>query len=236
MKVAIENRILRLTLDRPERGNSFGLSDAKILIAALKQHEKSNEVVGLLLASEGRLFCAGGDLRDYAEMTRAVQGHAVNKTITASLHALAKWPKPTAVAVQGDCFGGGVELISAVDKVFCVPEAFLGLWQRRIGLTFGWGGGSRLEARLGLQRLKTLALESRSVSAHEALKIGLVDEVLIRSSLESSALAWLTAAAALPKAPASGLKTFQASKETSLFAKLWWNPEHRAVLETRKRK
>lgn len=235
MKVAIENRILRLTLDRPERGNSFSLKDAEILAATLKKYSKSDEVVGLLLASEGRLFCAGGDLSDYARMTKSAQGQKVNRTITASLRALAEWPKPTAVAVQGDCFGGGVELVSAFDKVFCVPDAFIGLWQRRIGLTFGWGGGSRLVARLGSARVKQLALETRSISALEALNFGLVDELVIRSSLIVSAEDWLLRTASLPQAPVAGLKTFAPAKEQSLFAKLWWNSEHRAALTKRRK-
>jgi enoyl-CoA hydratase/carnithine racemase len=235
LKISVKDKILVCVLDAPERGNAFSLKDAEALSAALKKYIKDDGIDGLLLTAQGRLFCAGGDLGDYGRMKTAAQGKAVNRKITAALEALAVWPKPTACVVLGDCFGGGVELISAFDRVFCVPEAMLGLWQRRVALSFGWGGGARLERRLGLKRLQGLALEARTFSAYEAREIGLVDDVVLLTQALAVAEEWIEKTAALPSAPVSGLKGFVASVEKKLFEKLWWNDEHRSVLMGRRK-
>ncbi len=232
LEYRLENGVLRVTLNAPSRGNSFSLKDAEALVAALDLADRE-PVKGLLLGSVGRLFCAGGDLDDYARMEAAERGRAVNGKIAAALARLASWPHPTAAVVSGDCFGGGVELVSAFDHVAAVPEAMFGLWQRRIGLTFGWGGGARLSARLGAGRLKALALSARSLSSYEALTLGLIDEIHLKAVIEARALEWLENAAGLPVAPVAGLKTFEANGERRLFDGLWWNDEHRAALKKR---
>jgi enoyl-CoA hydratase/carnithine racemase len=235
LKITVKGKILVCVLDAPERGNAFSLKDAEALSKALKKSIKDDRIEGLLLTAQGRLFCAGGDLGDYGRMKTAAQGKTVNRKITAALEALASWPKPTACVVLGDCFGGGVELISAFDRVFCVPEAMLGLWQRRLALSFGWGGGARLEERLGLKRLRGLALEARTFSAYEAREIGLVDDVVLLTQALAVAEEWIEKTAALPAAPVAGLKSFVTSIEKKLFEKLWWNPEHRSVLMGRRK-
>lgn len=228
----LENGILRATLDAPTRGNSFGLKDAEELLKALKASVRK-PTKGLIFTATGRLFCAGGNLDDYARMKTAAQGKSVNRKITAALKSLAEWPHPTIAIVNGDCFGGGVEVLSAFDHVISVPEAMFGLWQRRIGLTFGWGGGARIEDRIGLARVRRLALSARSLSSYEALETGLIDEIHLKSVIEARALEWLERAAALPQAPVAGLKTYVSKGEQQLFERLWWNEEHRAVLNKR---
>jgi enoyl-CoA hydratase len=230
MRVQLEDRILICTLDNPARGNAFSLADADVLLKSLKKYERSDDVDGLLLVAVGRVFCSGGNLSDYGKMKTAAQGKAVNRKITAALNALDAWAKPTACVVSGDCFGGGVELIAAFDFVVAVPEALLGLWQRRIALSFGWGGGARLERRVGPQMLRRLALEARTFSAHEARELGIVDEVVVLTQSCARAEEWLHAQARLPKAPLASLKNFIARAEQKIFEKLWWNPEHRGVL------
>ncbi|MCM2281532.1 MAG: enoyl-CoA hydratase/isomerase family protein [Bdellovibrionaceae bacterium] len=233
LELRLENGLLRLTLNAPARGNSFGLQDAEQLMKILKSRE-AQAARGLVLEASGRLFCAGGNLDDYAKMKSSAQGKAVNRKINSALRALSLWPGPTVAVVTGDCFGGGVEVVSAFDHVVSVPEAMFGLWQRRIGLSYGWGGGARLEERLGRAALKRLALSARSFSAYEAQTMGLVDEVHLRSMLESRALEWMDHMASLPKAPVAGLKTFEPKSEQRLFERLWWNPEHRSVLARRR--
>ena len=230
MIIAVEHNVVIITLDAPTVGNAFSVKDAEALLKALKKYEKDNNVHGLLFTAKGRLFCSGGNLSDYGKMKSANQGKAVNRKITAALKALSSWPKPTICVVQGDCFGGGVELMSAFDKVIALPEVMIGLWQRRVALTFGWGGGARIEARVGAKRLKILALEARSFSAHEAFEFGLVDEVTMKSQAMENALAWIKQAARLPKAPIATIKSFDSKKELKSFEKLWWNGEHKSIL------
>jgi enoyl-CoA hydratase/carnithine racemase len=110
-----------------------------------------------------------------------------------------------------------------------------GLWQRKIGLSYGWGGGARLEKRLGAQTLRRLALSTSAISAREALEVGLVDQLVSDSSLESYARSLAARLIALPKEPVQTLKSFDSQRESGDFNSLWWNDSHRAILESRKK-
>ncbi len=249
IETMLEDGILQIVLSNPSRGNSFGIQSAEAVAAALKKHfpspkkngksqgQKVKSCRGLILTAKGRLFCAGGDLTDYAQLERASEGKKINRRITEILDQISQLPIPTVCLVSGDCFGGGVELISAFDKVLSVPEAMFGLWQRRMGLTFGWGGGSRLIQRLSPANLRLLAIEARSFSAFEALRIGLIDEIHVSSQITFYAREWLRK----QTRQMDSVSAFKAliekpSSEQIIFESLWWTPVHRAVLEKRRKK
>jgi enoyl-CoA hydratase/carnithine racemase len=181
------------------------------------------------------VFCSGGNLTDYAAMTSPEEGKRVNRKIAAILDEVSRLPVPTVCAVTGDCFGGGVELISAFDVVLSVPHAMFALWQRKIGLSFGWGGGKRLESRLGIHKLRQLALSANSFSALEAMKLGLIDAVSIDERLLEDARACAMGMSALPKAPVASLKSYTPEKEKEIFESLWLNEEHAKVLAGKKK-
>jgi enoyl-CoA hydratase len=226
----IDSEILTLNFEDPSSRNSFSLRAARELRSVLQKQKEAGKFKALVFAPRGRVFCSGGNLSDYAAMKRPEEGKVVNREITAILTELSELPVPTICLVNGDCFGGGVELLSAFDFVHSAPHAFFGLWQRKIGLTFGWGGGERLEKRLGTQKLRALALSAEVFSAHEALGWGLVDRVHRAPSLVPSAKAHLDKIIGLPRSPVAPLKKWQAQSEKETFETLWWNEEHLAVL------
>ncbi len=226
-----QDKVLRVRINDPAHGNSFSLSIARELDVALR----SQQILGLELSSTGRLFCAGGNLSQYAKMNRNSEGLRANREIGRVLDRVHQLKVPTVCVVQGDCFGGGVEVISSFDHVVAVPEALLGLWQRRIALSFGWGGGKRLLQRLSMQRLRTLALESRCLSAYEAQSAGLVDAVVLSSCLPDYLVNYWRALLALPQEPVAGIKAVTAKNEQKVFSSLWWSQAHREILARRRR-
>ena len=145
----LKAKILRLTIRNSEHGNSFGQKEADSLAGHLKTYKGQFDGV-LLLADGQRFFCTGGNLRFYASLRTRLQGLTANARIRRVLQRLNALPQPKVAVVTGDCFGGGLEVLSAFDRILAVPEAQLGFWQRRLGLTFGWGGGSRWEKKLGV--------------------------------------------------------------------------------------
>jgi enoyl-CoA hydratase/carnithine racemase len=236
----LQDGVLILRFSDPSSSNSLSLAAAEELARILTRisegvdkNETSAPYRALVFFSKGRIFCSGGQLSDYASMSNADQGKAVNRRITEILANLSELPIPTICAVSGDCFGGGVELISAFDTVISVPHVLYGFWQRRIGLTFGWGGGKRIEQRIGLPQLKRLALSTETFGAHEALSIGLIDFIVPVSSLESVSLEIAEQMSTAATAPIGQLKKWSADRETEIFESLWWNPDHRAVLSKR---
>lgn len=230
--ISLNDRILHLTFEDPSSRNSFSVRAAEELLSALET--KSESTAGVLFSAKGRVFCSGGNLSDYAAMTHPEQGKAVNRRITEILQHLTHIGKPTVCAVGGDCFGGGVELVSAFDLVLAAPHVIFGFWQRRIGLSFGWGGGQRIEARIGTHALKRCALTSANLGAHEALSCGLIDGVVPDAFLLREARARLLGMMALPQAPVRAVKAWDSEREAEFFESLWWNDEHRGVLQRRR--
>lgn len=229
----LEDRILYLTFEDQSSRNSFSLRAADELSSHLKNN--LDECDAVIFKAHGRVFCSGGNLTDYANMSDPAQGIEVNRKIAAALDELSQCPKPTVCVVDGDCFGGGVELISSFDFVFSSPGAFFALWQRKIGLSFGWGGGKRLEMRLGLKTLRQLALSTELLSAQKACRIGLIDSVCLKETLQSEAKRKAQELMCLPKNPIAAIKTWHSENEKTVFEGLWWNDEHREVLQGRKK-
>ena len=231
-------RIARFILDDPQSRNAFSLKQAEKLAAALKLKSSKLEYDAVLVTAHGSHFCSGGNLSDYAGMKTPIQGKLVNRKIAAILDSLSSLPVPTACVVQGDCLGGGLELLGSFDYVVSVPEAQFGFWQRKIALSFGWGGRKRLARRLSESRLDQLAMSSRNLSAVEARDLGIVDQVVLSSKAVEAAKQWLERTASLPALPLRELKKSIGKKvdERKFFEKLWWNKEHLNVLQKFKRK
>jgi enoyl-CoA hydratase/carnithine racemase len=220
--------LLTLIFSRPEAANAFCLDDALHLQKILRTHKSARIVIWRARGS--RCFCAGGDLAAYARMSKREQGIAANRKIAAALAELAKFPAVTLAIVEGDCWGGGVELLSAFDSVWAVPHAAFGLWQRRIGLTFGWGGGARLAGRIGKARLIQTALYAQAMTAMRAADLGLVDRIIGADDVERELRRWLKQQGQLPYEPVAALKAMTAKNEASWFRRLWWSPSHKRVL------
>ena len=227
----LRERLLTLELHDPDSRNALSLSAARELRTLIA----AGGFDALVMTAKGRVFCSGGQLADYAAMPTADQGRAVNDEIRDVLGELARLNVPTIVCVSGDAFGGGVELISCFDVVLTAPHVMLALWQRKIGLSFGWGSGARLEDRIGRAQLKRLSLSTAALSAREALSIGLVDQVVPESSLTARALELAARLTSLPNEPVTVFKNFDRATEAKSFNSVWWNPSHRQVLDSRKR-
>ncbi|MEQ1876766.1 MAG: enoyl-CoA hydratase/isomerase family protein [Bdellovibrionia bacterium] len=229
LEIHIEKGIARLTLDHEAHGNSFGATEA----VALSKVLKDKAVSALVLSGRGtRFFCTGGNLSEQATGTRAAT-LATQKKVRAALVALGTWPKPTLALVGGDAFGGGTELLSSFDFVLSAPHVLIGFWQRKLGLTFGWGGGARLSSKLG-RHLKPHALKAGVFTAYQARDIGLVDEIYPAYDLEARGLELLRTILALP---AYGeFKKLDAKNESKTFDKLWMNPTHKKIVDFHSKK
>ncbi|MCC7403122.1 MAG: enoyl-CoA hydratase/isomerase family protein [Bdellovibrionales bacterium] len=229
LNAKVSDRVLVLTLDNVKEGNSFSLLEAKQLAQHLRQFR--GQFDGVVMQAEGsRFFCTGGNLRFYAELKSRSEGLRANLQIRRVLSQFAALPQPKVALVQGDCLGGGLEVLSLFDHVIAAPHVFLGFWQRRLALTFGWGGGARWERKISQGSLIRLMIESRCFSSYEALRLGLVNEIQSSSGLRAAGERWLHSAMAWPSEPLPYLRQWSSLRETKIFARLWHNPSHKAVL------
>lgn len=200
LRLQRDGALATLVLDRPERLNAFTfamLGQLDDLCAAL---EGDAAVRALLVTSSSpRAFCAGADVREWG----ALDAEGMWRRWIAAGHRvfdrLARLPMPTVAVIPGVAFGGGLELALACDLRVASTEARFALPETRIGIVPGWGGSARLAALVGVGRAKRMALTGEPISAADAGRWGLVDEVAAPAELDARARALATAIAAGPR-------------------------------------
>lgn len=225
LKKEIRNNTLILTLSDPESRNAFSPPMAEEFHKALKE----SRFQSVLLKSEGPVFCSGGNLPFYKRLKNKDEGLAHNQRITEILDYLQSLPVPKICLVEGLCIGGGVELVAAFDKVFAAPHSLFGLWQRRVGLTFGWGGQERLSKKVSSKDLQNWLLEARTFSSYQAKSVGLVDQIYLSSNLMKEALKWIDN---IEKRGSQSQRTIlqNHNDQKSAFNSLWLGEEHKRAL------
>lgn len=159
-----------------------------------------------------RVFAAGADIKEMQRMTypdMLERGPALQ----GAFDAVARIPKPVVAAVTGYALGGGCELALCADIRIAADNAKFGQPEILLGLIPGAGGTQRLSRLVGPSRAKELIFTGRQVRAEEALRIGLVDQVVPAEEVYSTALAW---AARLSAGPALALRAAKEAVDRGL--------------------
>jgi enoyl-CoA hydratase/carnithine racemase len=152
------------------------------------------EPPGAVVVTGGdRLFAAGADISEFGGPDEARE---VGGCFLRALDAVAGIPRCVIAAVSGFALGGGCELALACDLRIASQRAKFGQPEVLLGIIPGGGGTQRLARLVGPSRAKELILTGRQVGADEALRIGLVDEVVAPDELHDRALALATELAA----------------------------------------
>jgi enoyl-CoA hydratase/carnithine racemase len=124
-----------------------------------------------------KVFAGGADVKEMAAKASLDMG-AFTQRLQAAFTAIAEIPKPVVAAITGYALGGGLELALCADFRVCGEGAKLGQPEILLGIIPGAGGTQRLPRLIGSARAKHLVFTGRFVDAAEALRIGLVDEVV----------------------------------------------------------
>src|SRR3984893_12241753 len=197
-----DGRVLRLTLNRPEKRNALNGALCKELVEAIEEGDRDPGVGAMLIRGAGKSFCAGMDLD---EMLTPAQvglrdGHERLCTIG---HRV---PTPIIAAVHGAALAGGTGLAANAHIVIASEDATFGLTEIRIGLWPFVIFRAVVEA-VGERRAVELGITGRIIDAREACSIGLAHRVTSASVLDASAgeIA-ATIAAASPQAIRTGLR------------------------------
>jgi enoyl-CoA hydratase len=160
-----------LTIDRPHRRNAIDAEAAAALRRGLEEFEADEGARVLVLAGAGgEAFCSGADLK---ALDLDVDDPAGPLGFTRLLPA-----KPAIAAIDGWCLAGGLELALWCDIRIATTTATFGCFERRWGVPLIDGGTQRLPRVVGMGRALELILTGRPVSAEEAERIGLVNEVV----------------------------------------------------------
>ena len=159
-----------------------------------------------------KVFAAGADVKEFAGQDHAYMLRDAGRLMSA-LDAIARIPKPVIAAVTGYALGGGCELALTADFRVSADDARWGQPEILLGIIPGVGGTQRLPRLIGPAKAKDLIYTGRFVDAQEALEIGLVDVVVPKADVYSTALAM---AAKFAKGPALALAAAKAAIDQGL--------------------
>jgi len=186
LNIAAASPIARVTLNRPEVRNAFNEALIAELTAAFTELGRRSDLRAIILAAEGKAFCAGADLNWMKAMAGYSweENHADATRLADMLWAIYSCPVPVVARVQGDVYAGGVGLVACADIVvavntagFCLSEAKLGLLPATIG--------PYVVKALGEQASRRYFVTAERFSADEARRLGLVHEVVAADALDA---------------------------------------------------
>lgn len=248
--LTISHHIARLTLQNPP-ANVLDLAVLKELEQSLREVEEDPSVRAVILTGSGRFFCAGADIHELIHLDAVHLGMEFAMRGQGLLSRIERCHKPVLAAINGTCVGGGLELALACHIRIAAAEAMLGLPEIKLGLIPGFGGTQRLPRVVGSSKAAEMILTGESISADEALKIGLVSKVFPAYQVlaQAQALAGLIASRSTPAVQAAlhamsgGIDIPLAeglAREAELFGELCISPDKQeatqAFLEKRQAK
>src|SRR3954465_6502352 len=201
LELALDAQVATITFNRPDKRNALSFQMIGEILAALDEVEKSVAQV-VIVTGAGKAFCAGMDLDELKSLTGKTHAENVedSRRMAKLFRRLYEFPKPTIAAVNGPAIAGGAGLATMCDFTLAVPEAKFGYTEVRIGFVPAIVS-SFLIANIGEKRARDLLLTGRIFGAEEALKLGLVNEIIAPEKL--MARAQELAAQLLENSPAS---------------------------------
>ncbi|MDX6454229.1 MAG: hypothetical protein QOD48_336 [Gaiellaceae bacterium] len=196
-----DDGVARLRLNRPEASNALDVPLLQTLYEALMRCHRESRLRAVILSGEGPHFCAGGDVKTFAAQGDRLPDYLREATnwLQICASALIRLPAPVVCAVQGFAAGGGgLGLVCASDLVIAGESAKFLLGATRVGMAPDAGGSVTLAQLVGLRRAMEIALTNRTLSAQEALDIGLITSVVPDGALFDEGLGLASVLAAGP--------------------------------------
>jgi enoyl-CoA hydratase/carnithine racemase len=181
--------VLRLTISNPDKRNALDHA----ILDGIAQAVREADARCIVLTGEHGMFSSGYDIGDIPEDVFADRAEKlVAHPFTSAIDALDATDLPTIAALPGHTIGGGLELALACDLRIAADGIKLGMPPAKLGLVYSHTGLRRFIDIVGVARTRELFLLGRNIEVRRALEWGLVNEVVIGSDLEETALDWAT--------------------------------------------
>ncbi len=187
-----------ITLNRPDKFNSFNREMAMLLLSALEKANQDDNIRAVLLTGSGKAFCAGQDLSEAIDENGPGIETIVREHYNAIITSLRNLQKPVVCAVNGVAAGAGANIAFACDIVLAAASATFIQAFSKIGLIPDSAGTFFLPRLIGLQRAGALMMTGDKVSANEACEMGMIYKVADDITLAENSLTLAERLAAMP--------------------------------------
>lgn len=183
IQLAYDGDVATITLNRPDKRNAISFELIDDLLGALDDVAKSDAIV-LVLTGAGKAFCSGMDLDNLKGLLGRTPEENVkdSETMVRLFRSLYEFPKVTIAAVNGPAIAGGTGLAFLCDFTLAVPEAKFGYTEVRIGFVPAIVSTFLLR-QIGEKQARDLLLTGRIFGADEALRLGLISEIVAAEDL-----------------------------------------------------
>jgi len=210
-------QVRKLTLNRPDKFNSFNREMALSLQQELDQAAADKSIRAILLTGEGKAFCAGQDLGEAVDSSGPGIERIVREHYNPIIHKIRIIEKPVVCAVNGVAAGAGANIALACDVVIAADTASFIQAFSKIGLIPDSGGTFFLPRLVGFGMASALMMLGDKVMAAQALQMGMIYKVSSTDTLQTEALAL---AKTLSELPTKGLGLTKRLLNQSAFSPL----------------
>ncbi len=228
IKSELLDSVFRISLNRPDKFNSFNREMALQLQDALKEGQKNKSVRAIYLSAEGKAFCAGQDLAEAIDGSGPGIERIVREHYNPIIHLIRSIEKPVVCAVNGVAAGAGANIALACDIVIAGNSASFIQAFSKIGLIPDSGGTFFLPRLIGFQRATALMMLGDKVSAGDALQMGMIYKVFQDEILQEEGM---KLASHLAKMPTRGIGLTKRLLNTSMENTLEQQVEQEAKMQ-----
>lgn len=191
LKERVSDHILWVKINRPKALNAIDYEVMEQLEEMVEEVEKDESIRVLILSGAGeKFFISGGDLKKFHTIKSKEKAVDKAKRMQRLLSRIEQLPCWTIAHINGDAYGGGIELMLAFDFRISVPSAKFGFTQGRFYLVPGWGGLTRLVEKVGRAKALEWLGKSEVTSASNVLAYGLIEHILKGENPKEETLKW----------------------------------------------
>ena len=185
LELTVDQHVATVSLNRPDKANSMNAAMWDELQLCFEWLDEEPSVRAVVLAANGKHFCAGLDLEVFGGLhgssgAPSRRAETLRRTILrlqGNLSAIEKCRKPVLAAIHKACIGGGVDMICCADMRYATEDAFFSIREIDIGMTADVGTLQRLPKLIPDGVVRELAYTGRNMEAEEARDVGLVNRV-----------------------------------------------------------
>lgn len=186
IQVERDGAVATVVLNKPDSHNAISLGMYRRIPDEFRALDADPEIKVIIVRGAGtKSFASGADISEFEEVRgNAAAAKAYNEHVAAAEHAVEDVTKPTIAMVHGYCIGGGCGIALACDLRFADERSRFGITPAKLGLVYSLESTKRLVDVVGPSRAKWILFSGQHVYAQDALRLGLIDELIPSDELE----------------------------------------------------